>query len=92
MNIDEIIASMTPDVYERLSTAVALGKWPDGVALTAQQKEYTLQLVILWQSRHNGDAQHMTVGTDGQIVMKNKQQLKEDFGITSSTFATLKPQ
>lgn len=36
MNLDEIINSMTPEVYQRLSTAVELGKWPDGVALTPE--------------------------------------------------------
>ncbi len=44
MNLDEIINSMTPEVYQRLSTAVELGKWPDGVALTPEQKENSLQL------------------------------------------------
>lgn len=38
MNLDDIINSMTPEVYQRLSTAVELGKWPDGVALTEEQK------------------------------------------------------
>ncbi|EBX9032434.1 DUF1315 family protein, partial [Salmonella enterica subsp. enterica serovar Heidelberg] len=52
MNLDEIINSMTPEVYQRLSTAVELGKWPDGVALTPEQKENSLQLVMLWQARH----------------------------------------
>ncbi len=38
MSIEQIIDNMTPDVYQRLMTAVELGKWPDGVALTAEQK------------------------------------------------------
>lgn len=38
MNIDDMIAGMTPEVYQRLVTAVELGKWPDGVALTPEQK------------------------------------------------------
>lgn len=92
MNIDELIGSMTPEVYERLATAVSLGKWPDGVALTPEQKENSLQLVLLWQARHNSEPQHMTVGTDGQIVMKSKQQLKEEFGIVPPPIATMKPQ
>ena len=79
MNLDDIINSMTPEVYQRLSTAVELGKWPDGVALTEEQKENCLQLVMLWQARHNTEAQHMTIDTNGQMVMKSKQQLKEDF-------------
>ncbi|HCB3585806.1 YeaC family protein [Citrobacter koseri] len=90
MNLDEMIDSMTPEVYQRLSTVVELGKWPDGVALTPEQKENSMQLVMLWQARHNTDAQHMTIDTNGQMVMKSKQQLKEDFGIAPKSIATLK--
>lgn len=92
MNIEEMINGMTPDIYQRLVTAVELGKWADGVALTAEQKENCLQLVMLWQARNNTDAQHMTIDTQGQMVMKSKQQLKEDFGIAPKSIATLKMQ
>ncbi|EGE4654953.1 YeaC family protein [Salmonella bongori serovar 40:z35:-] len=92
MNLDEIINSMTPEIYQRLATAVEVGKWPDGVPLTPEQKENCLQLVMLWQARHNAEAQHMTIDTHGQMVMKSKQQLKADFGITPQPIATLKMQ
>ena len=69
MNLDDIINSMTLEVYQRLSTAVELGKWPDGVTLTEEQKENCLQLVMLWQARHNTEAQHMTIDTNGQMVI-----------------------
>jgi len=90
MEINELVASMTPEVYQRLVTAVETGKWPDGVALTPEQKENSLQLVMLWQARHNTDAQHMTIDTNGQMVMKSKQQLKEAFGIAPKPIATFK--
>nr|WP_318371491.1 YeaC family protein [Enterobacter sp.] len=90
MNMDELISSMTPEVYQRLATAVELGKWPDGVVLTPEQKENSLQLVMMWQARHNTDAQHMTIDTRGEMVMKSKQQLKEDFGIAPKPIATFK--
>ena len=90
MNLDDIINSMMPEVYQRLSTAVELGKWPDGVALTEEQKENCLQLVMLWQARHNTEAQHMTIDTNGQMVMKSKQQLKEDLGISAKAIAMFK--
>ena len=92
MDIEQIIASMTPELYQRLATAVELGKWPDGVALTPEQKENSMQLVMLWQARNNTDAQHMTIDTNGQMVMKSKQQLKEDFGIVPKPIATVKLQ
>lgn len=91
MSIEQIIDTMTPDVYQRLMTAVELGKWPDGTPLTAEQKENSLQLVMLWQARYNTDAQHMSIDTQGQVVMKSKQQLKEEFGITPKPIATFKP-
>ncbi|MCS2158726.1 YeaC family protein [Scandinavium sp. H11S7] len=90
MEIEQIIDGMTEDVYQRLATAVELGKWPDGVALTPAQKENCLQLVMLWQARYNTDAQHMTIDTQGQMVMKSKQQLKEDFGLAPKPIATMK--
>jgi len=81
MELDEVIAAMTPDIYQRLATAVETGKWADGVALTPEQKENSLQLVLLWQARHNDEPQHMSVGKGGTMVMKSKKQLKEEFGI-----------
>lgn len=92
MDIENIIDGMTEEIYQRLMTAVELGKWPDGVALTPEQKENSLQLVMLWQAKNNTEAQHMTIDTQGQMVMKSKQQLKEDFGIVPKPIATLKMQ
>lgn len=82
MQLDEMIAGMTPEVYQRLVTAVEIGKWADGVALTPEQKEHSLQLVLLWQARNNDNPQHMSVAKGGDIVMKSKKQLKEEFGIS----------
>ncbi|MFI8416937.1 YeaC family protein [Serratia sp. NPDC078593] len=90
MDVKDLIAAMTPEIYQRLALAVELGKWPDGVALTPEQKENSLQAVMLWQSMHNNDPQHMSIGTDGQIVMKSKQELKQQFA--AETLVKLKPQ
>ncbi|AIU88464.1 YeaC family protein [Pectobacterium brasiliense] len=90
MELNDLIDAMTPEIYQRLVTAVELGKWPDGVALTAEQKENCLQMVMMWQARHNEQAEHMTIGTDGEIVMKSKQELKREFNIADAII-TLKP-
>ncbi|ANE77287.1 YeaC family protein [Dickeya solani] len=79
MQLDDLINSMTPEIYQRLVTAVELGKWPDGVTLTAEQKENALQMVMLWQARNNAEADHMTINTRGEIEMKSKQELKQRF-------------
>lgn len=90
MDINQLIDVMTPEIYARLVQAVELGKWPDGVALTPEQKDHSLQAVMLYQSRRNVDAQHMSIGTDGQIVTKSKQELKQQFA--QQTLIKLKPE
>ncbi|TPG59339.1 YeaC family protein [Ewingella americana] len=90
MEINELVGVMTPEIYQRLALAVELGKWPDGVALTPEQKDNSLQMVMLYQVRHNTDAQHMSIGTDGQIVTKSKQELKQQFA--QETLIRLKPE
>lgn len=92
MELDEMIGTLTPEVYQRLLTAVETGKWADGVALTPEQKENSLQLVMLWQARHNDNPQHMSVGKGGEMVMKSKKQLKEEFGITDDHVTRIKLQ
>ena len=47
-----MIETMTPEVYQRLKTAVELGKWPDGRRLTPPQREQSLQAIIAWGEKH----------------------------------------
>ncbi|MDL4912343.1 MAG: DUF1315 family protein [Enterobacterales bacterium endosymbiont of Blomia tropicalis] len=79
--LEAMLNAMTPEDYQRLATAVETGKWPDGVALTQAQRDNCMQLVMLWQARHNDVPQHMTIGKGGEMVMKSKKQLKEELGI-----------
>ncbi|KFD18807.1 MULTISPECIES: YeaC family protein [Tatumella] len=83
-DLENLLAGMTPELYERLVLASETGKWPDGVALTPAQREHTLQLVMLWQARYNDNPGHMTIGKGGEMVVKSKQALKEEFGIDGS--------
>lgn len=48
MTFDEMIASVTPEVYERLQRAVELGKWADGTRLSPEQREQCMQAVIAY--------------------------------------------
>jgi len=48
----QLIESMSPAVYRRLVRAVELGKWPDGRALTTEQRENALQAIIAWGQRN----------------------------------------
>ena len=55
MNIKQLIDSITPDIYQRLKQAVEIGKWPDGSALTDEQKALSMQAVIVYEESFSDD-------------------------------------
>lgn len=87
MDVNQLLAAMTPDVYLRISTAVETGKWLDGSTLTPQLRNSAIQAVMLYQSRYNNDAEHMTVAVGGEIKFKSKAEFKRDFIATAPTGA-----
>lgn len=52
MNFDELILSITPDIYERLKRAVELGKWDNNQPLKPEQREHILQAIIAYDQKH----------------------------------------
>ena len=38
MTLDQLIQSLTPEVYENLKNAVATGRWPNGIKLKEGQR------------------------------------------------------
>lgn len=59
MILDELLARITPEVYETLQQAVATGRWPDGSQLDGDQRALCLQAVIAWGERHLAPAQRV---------------------------------
>lgn len=51
-SLDELLDSVTAPIYQRLRTAVELGRWENGERLTVAQLEHCLQLTIAYESRH----------------------------------------
>ncbi|WCE30659.1 YeaC family protein [Vibrio sp. SCSIO 43137] len=79
MNTEQLVRAITPEAYERLLYAVETGKWPDGTALSQEQRDSCMQAVMLYQSKHNTEAEHMTVAAGGEISFKSKSELKKVF-------------
>lgn len=52
MSIDKLLGNITPEIYQRMQNAVMTGKWPNGVALSEEQKANCLQIVIAYDARH----------------------------------------
>jgi|TARA_R110002049_G_scaffold74278_4_gene191682 uncharacterized protein YeaC (DUF1315 family) len=50
MNFKDVAQQISPDIYRRFKEALELGKWPDGRALSKEQKEICLQAVIVYEA------------------------------------------
>ncbi|QPG06871.1 DUF1315 family protein [Salinimonas marina] len=85
MNIEALLAAMTPEVYSRLRQAVETGKWPDGTPLTAEQHESCMQAVLLYQSKIEKSTEHMTINEQGEIVHKSKRDFQKSVQQDSSS-------
>lgn len=53
--MQELMQKMDFEIYENLKTALALGKWEDGKKLTKEQKENTMQLILMFEVENNMD-------------------------------------
>lgn len=75
----ELVNAMDEDAYGRLCQAVETGFWEDGGRLSDEQRRYAMQVTMLYQAWRGGSDQHMTIGSDGQIIHKPKSELKKQF-------------
>ena len=51
-SIGELLDGITPEIYQKLRTAVELGKWETGQLLSDEQKEYCMQAIIAYEHHH----------------------------------------
>jgi len=68
MDYQQIIETMSPETYQNLKRALELGKWPDGRALTREQRENSMQAVIAWGRLHLDEGERV-----GYIDKKHKE-------------------
>jgi uncharacterized protein YeaC (DUF1315 family) len=78
MDLSLLITQMTPELYGRVKQLVETGKWFDGTPLSEEQRETCLQAVMVYQAKVEQSGQHMTIGADGEIVQKSRQELKSE--------------
>ena len=51
LDYDEVIAQLTPEIYQNFKRAVEIGKWPDGRVVTPEQKEHCMTAVIAYEQK-----------------------------------------
>lgn len=49
MNVEQLLAAMTPEVYQRLNYAIETGRWLDGTPISQEQRDACMQAVMLYQ-------------------------------------------
>ncbi|GAB2664878.1 YeaC family protein [Vibrio panuliri] len=91
MDVEQLVNAITPEAYERLLYAIETGKWPEGTVLTQEQRDSCMQAVMLYQSKHNAEAQHMTVAQGGEMSFKSKAELKKQFQPEQSDIVRVNP-
>lgn len=79
LSAEQLVAQITPEAYERLLYAVETGRWPEGTKLSEEQRSSCIQAVMMYQAKHNTEAQHMTVAQGGEVSFKSKTELKKQF-------------
>lgn len=78
MQYDDVLRAMTPEIYERMKSAVETGRWPDGQKLTDTQKENAMELVMVYQAKRLDETEHFSVNNQGELITKTKRDMRED--------------
>lgn len=58
-NYEQLIAQLTPDVYQNFKRALELGKWPDGSKVSDEQKNHCMSAVIAYEQLHVEETQRV---------------------------------
>ena len=74
MNLDELINSMTPEIYSNMKEAVELGRWGDGRTMSPEQKEFSVEAMIRYEHL-NGISEADRLG---YVDMTNKRKQKAE--------------
>ena len=55
MQLEQLINSITPEIYRQLQKAVETGKWLDGRLLSDEQRSLCMQAIIAYDERRPED-------------------------------------
>lgn len=51
-NVEELLNSITPDIYQQLKLAVEIGKWGNGTPISKEQRALCMQAMIAYEEKH----------------------------------------
>ncbi|HKM14942.1 MAG TPA: DUF1315 family protein [Marinospirillum sp.] len=53
MTFIDMIEKMSPEIYTALKQGVELGRWPNGLVLTPEQREISMEAVLRYEAQSN---------------------------------------
>ncbi len=71
--LEQLLATITPSIYQNLQRAVELGKWADGRVLSKQQKQLCLQAMIAYGEKNLAEQERT-----GFVNMSDEKKNKRD--------------
>lgn len=74
MTLDDLVQSLTPEVYENLKNAVATGRWQNGRKLEKGQRELCMDAIIYFENAHDVPADKRV----GYLDMGSKAKKDDD--------------
>lgn len=84
MHYDDALRAMTPEIYERMRSAVETGRWPDGQKLTDAQRENAMELVMVYQAKFLDQNEHFSINKMGELVLKSKRDMREELNLRAA--------
>jgi hypothetical protein len=59
MEYQDLLKQLSPEVYASFKRALELGRWPDGGALTDDQRSHCMQAIIAYDQIHLPEEQRV---------------------------------
>lgn len=75
-SVEQLIATMTPEIYDNLRSAVELGKWADGNRLTVAQREHCMEAIILYEASNIPESERTGAPLDQQCESKQEEAVR----------------
>ncbi len=79
-SIGGLIDEMSVEIYEALKLAIELSRWPDGKRLGAQQRDFCMQAIILFEAKHLPEQDR--IGFDLSASCKSKSPESQTLSVT----------
>jgi uncharacterized protein YeaC (DUF1315 family) len=66
MEYQDLLEQLTPEIVANFKRALELGRWPDGRAVSEEQRAHCMQAVIAWDQLHLPEEQRVGFIDRGQ--------------------------